>query len=106
MPETSRRAQVPDFTKVYRVEPKFKETLGIIQADHLYVRQLAESAFIIAARDRNTKTDYVLATARAPSSARTFTHLGRCVQFAVRMSGLKIMHFELLDEPMLEVNDD
>lgn len=106
MPDTSRRLQVPGFTKVLRLEHQFKQTLGILKADHLYVRQVAENAFMIAARDPATQTEYVLSPSRNPTTPRYFTNLGRCVQLAVRMSGLKTIHFELLDEPLVEVNGD
>jgi len=105
MPQTSRSSALSDYTKVYRVEPQFRETVGILRQPSLYVRQLAESAFTLIVRDPQNKTDYVLAPARSPHAPRTFTNLGRCVQAAVRMTVLKTIHFELLDEPIVEVDD-
>lgn len=95
-----------DFSQVYRAEPQFKETVTIISAEHLVVRQLSETAFIITVSDPATKTEYVLSKARTRDVKRTFTNLGRCVQFAVRMFGLRAIHFELLDEPLSDENGE
>jgi hypothetical protein len=88
---------VPNFKQAYLSEIQFKQALEIMLAEQLHVRQLDDNAYSVVSRHIATATDYVLATARSPDMPRTFTHLGRCVQFAVLNFGIKTIRFELLD---------
>ena len=107
MPETSRRKQtVLNYARVHRKEPQFKETVMIIRADHLIVRQRDDNAFTILVRDPATNTEYVLSKTRISGVERTFTNLGRCVQFAVRVFGLRAIHFDLLDGPLADSDSE
>ncbi|MGC4030123.1 MAG: hypothetical protein QM754_00030 [Tepidisphaeraceae bacterium] len=87
---------MPHFKKGYLEEIPFKQTVEVMPAQHLYVTQLDVDAYIIIARHIPSAVDYVLATRRDKSGPRVFTHLGRCVQYAVNQFGVTTMHFELL----------
>ncbi len=81
-----------------RVETRFKEVIRDLQADHLIVRQIAKNEYIIVFNHPNLPIEYVVAPARRPKEPRVFTDFGRAVKVAVRMSGLKLMEFDLFDE--------
>jgi hypothetical protein len=80
------------------VETRFKEVIRDLQAEHLIVRQIAANEYIIVFNHPNLPIEYVVAPARRPKEARVFTDFGRAVKVAVRMSGLKLMAFDLFDE--------
>ncbi len=80
-----------------RIESRFKEVIRDLQADHLIVRQIGLNEYIILFNHPVLAIEYVLAPARRPKEARVFTDFGRAVKVAVRMSGLKLMEFDLFD---------
>ena len=79
----------------YRVEPRFKEILSLIQVDLLEIRQIEDGDFIICAPHIATGNLYILSTARSPDEPRTFADLGRAVNFANGLSGLVKFYLEL-----------
>ncbi len=81
-----------------RVETRFKEVIRDLQADHLIIRQIGENEYIIVFNHPNLLIEYVVAPARRPKEPRVFTDFGRAVKVAVRMSGLKLMEFDLFAE--------
>jgi len=84
-------------TKVYHVEKRLKEVLGLIQRDDVYVRQMMSERFIITFPHPTDDIEYVLCTWENPNQAREFVDMGRCVKFALAM-GAKSIHFKLLPD--------
>jgi len=81
-----------------RVETRYKEVLRDLGADRLIVRQIGKDEYIIVFNHPTQPVEYVLAPARRKTEPRVFTDFGRAVKVAVRISGLKVMEFELFDE--------
>lgn len=84
-----------DLTRQYRVEPRFKEVLSLIQPEHLEIRQMEDGEFIICAPHVAANNLYILSTARHPDQPRTFADLGRAINFANAMSGHVKFYIEL-----------
>jgi len=82
-----------------RVETRYKEVIRDLQADRLIVRQIAKDEYIIVFNHPTQPTEYVLAPARRRTEPRVFTDFGRAVKVAVRLSGLKLMEFDLFEDP-------
>ena len=81
--------------KAYRVEARFKEAVELTGPEHLYVRETSNNTYVIAAVHSTTGTEYILSTARNRGAAREFADLGRCVQFAIDLTGVSAIHFQL-----------
>ncbi len=81
--------------KIYRVEARFKEAVELTGPDHLYVRETPDKTFIITAAHLAKGVEYILSTQRNSGAPREFVDLGRCVQFAVNLTGVQMIQFNL-----------
>ncbi len=81
--------------KAYRVETRFKEAVELTGPEHLYIRQTPNNTYIITAVHAARGTEYILSTMRNREAAREFSDLGRCVQFAIDLTGVYNIHFQL-----------
>lgn len=82
----------------YRFEARFKKTFDDLEVERPTVRQVAPNGFVIVIEDPKTNIDYILSTTRTTDAPRIFTHLGRCVQVALRATGANLIHFELFPD--------
>jgi len=89
----------------YRSGPLFKEVLELTRPEFLVVRQIAVDAYIVATPPSPSGTEFIVATARHPNEARTFVSLGAVVQFAIDISGITTLHFELMDSEAAQESD-
>ena len=85
-------------TKVYHVEKRLKEILGLMRRDDVYLRQLPSEKYIITFPHPEDDVEYVLSTWENPNQAREFVDMGRCAKFALAM-GARSIHFKLLEDP-------
>ena len=83
-----------DGEKAYRVEQRFQEAVSLFGPDHLCVTETAEGTYTLSAFHPNG-VEYVLSTQRNPDEARQFSDLGRCVQFALKLTGISAIEFQL-----------
>ncbi len=81
--------------KAYRVEARFKEAVELTGPEHLYIRQTPDNTYIITAAHAARGTEYILTTSRNREAPREFVDLGRCVQFAIELTGVHAIHFQL-----------
>ena len=93
-----------DREQLYRIESRFREVIDDLQPEYLIVRETAPGEFIIAFKHPHRDTEYALAPTRRPKEARIFTVFGNAVRIAVRISGIKKMEFDLIEEA--ETPDD
>lgn len=90
---------MPSVKPAYRSGPVFKEVLELTRPDHLVIRQIAADAYIVVTPPSASGTEFIVATVRHPNEARTFVSLGAVVQFALDISGIAKLHFELISSP-------
>lgn len=84
-------------TKVYHVEKRLTEVLGLTRRTDVYLRQMPSQKYIITFPHPTDDVEYVLSTWENPNQPREFVDMGRCVKFALAM-GAKSIHFELLPD--------
>ena len=82
--------------RAYRVEARFKEAVELTGPEHIFVRETADHTFIITAAHLPKGTEFILSSQRKPDAPREFADLGRCVKFAVKLTGVPVIHFRLL----------
>lgn len=78
------------------MEQRFQEAVRLFGPDHLCVSETEEHTFVLSAFHPDG-VEYVLSTQRHPDEARQFADLGRCVQFALKLTGISAIEFRLRD---------
>lgn len=92
---------MPSAKPAYRTGPLLREVIDMTAPEYLVIREISPDAFVVATPPSPSGTEYIAARARFPDQAREFASINAAVRYAVELSNLSLVRFELIksDQP-------